>query len=48
MILGILNALISLIERLVDKHTDIEREIDDLGARVGVLEALEASEPAPA
>jgi hypothetical protein len=39
MILGILNGLISLIERLVDKHTDIELQIDDLGVRVGALES---------
>ena len=38
MILAILNGVITLIERLVERNVDIEREIGDLGTRVGALE----------
>ena len=38
MILAILNGVITLIERLVERDVDIEREVRSLDTRVGALE----------
>jgi hypothetical protein len=38
MILAILNGVITLIERLVERDVDIERELRSLETRVGALE----------
>ena len=38
MILAILNGVITLIERLVERDVDIERELRNLETRVGALE----------
>lgn len=38
MFLSLIGSVVALIERLVDKHTEVERELDELVVRVGALE----------
>lgn len=46
MLLSLVGSVVSLIERIVDKHTDMERELDDLVVRVDALERAHVTEPA--
>ena len=43
MILAILNGVITLIERLVERDVDTERELRNLDTRVGALETAARS-----
>jgi hypothetical protein len=38
MFLSLIGSVVALIERLVDRHTEVERELDDLVVRVDALE----------
>lgn len=38
MFLSLIGSVVALIERLVDKHTEVERELDELVVRVSALE----------
>jgi hypothetical protein len=38
MFLSLIGSVVALIERLVDKHTEVERELDELVVRVDALE----------
>lgn len=38
MFLSLIGGVVALIERLVDKHTEVERELDELAVRVDALE----------
>lgn len=46
LLLSLVGSVVSLIERIVDKHTDMERELDDLVVRVDALERAHVTEPA--
>jgi hypothetical protein len=45
MILSLVGSVVSLIERIIDKHTDLERELDELVVRVDALERSHVTEP---
>jgi hypothetical protein len=38
MFLSLIGGVVALIERLVDKHTEVELALDELGVRVDALE----------
>lgn len=39
--MSLIGSVVALIERLVDKHTEVERELDLLVVRVDALEAAQ-------
>ena len=41
MLLSLIDSVVALIERLVDKHTDVELTLDLLVVRVDALEAAQ-------
>ena len=43
MFLALIGGVVALIERLVDKHTEVERELDDLVVRVDALERAQSA-----
>ena len=43
MFLSLIGGVVALIERLVDKHTEVERELDDLVVRGDALERAQSA-----